>query len=36
MEFQGCRNKMEKIIRKVSTMKTDVVVLTEKNEGSRK
>jgi exonuclease III len=34
---QGCRNKMEEIIREVSTMKMDVVVLTEtKKEGSRK
>jgi exonuclease III len=26
---QGCRNKMEEIIREVRTMKIDVVVLTE-------
>jgi len=26
---QGCRNKMEEIIREISTMKMDVVVLTE-------
>jgi exonuclease III len=35
---QGCRNKLEKIIREISTMKKDVVVLTEtkkKGAGSK-
>jgi exonuclease III len=33
---QGCRNKMEEIIREVSTMKMDVIVLTEtKKKGAK-
>ena len=34
---QGCRNKMEEIIREINIMKMDVVVLTEKKKkGNRK